>query len=514
MVEFEPAETKCRRVQAYFEAVMGATELGLYGIDLHGRCIFINEVAAKVLGRTQDHLLGQPIHELIRCAPHDDPAGPGDRCADTGFRPAYGCPAEGMTLWRNNGTTVPVEYSSYPIVEEGEIAGTVVTFADITARRQSVQKQRNNAEVFRQLTLHSHEIFWVIDPKTGRMLYVSPGYEETWGRSSDHLYLTPDSWIEFIHQDDKDRMACLMTSQMKQGYDAQYRIVRPDGSIRWIYERAFPVENDRGDVHRIAGIAEDITEYKLVNDALQSLLSHSRALSSYMVKAREDERARIGQEIHDDLGGVLTYLKLDLKRLGRQLAKQGEEGVSSTVAEKLEAMVTATDEAIKKVQRVGMELRPVLLEQFGLAAALDWQVKEFERRTGITCSFEENVDTNVTPDHAILLFRIVQEALTNVARHAEATEVTVALKGHGDSLLLSVTDNGKGIPDGALADVTSFGLMGMSERARLAGGVLRFDSAGRRGTRVTVQVPRQSLKDGVHRTLNTAMQDNTGTDMS
>lgn len=484
-------ENANRRSESYFESVLNATDHGIYGVDLDGQCLFINETAAQFIGRRVDRLVGQPIHELIECVGVDgaltDPL-PSAR----GFRPAHGCPAEGLVLCRCNGSTIPIEYFSYPIVEGGEITGTVVAFMDVTVRRQAIQTQRRHAAMFRQLARHSREVFWVVERASGRMLYVSPGYEETWGRPADELYSRSDAWFEHVHPEDRERtLGGQRWSDVRNGYDLVYRIRRPDGSIRWIRDRAFPIPDEAGVVHQVAGIAEDITEHKLTMDALQKSLSHSQALSSYMERAREEERSRIGQEVHDNLGGILTYLKLDLTRLAKELMPHGETAVSQPVTRKLEAMVMATDQAIRTVQRVGMELRPVLLEQFGLPAALDWQAKEFERRTGIHCWVQEKLRLNsIGRDQAVLLFRIVQEALTNVARHAEATRVAITLRDKvRNVVVLIVQDNGKGIPSQALQDVKSFGLMGMRERARLAGGALSFSTGRTKGTTVTVEVP-------------------------
>ena len=214
------------------------------------------------------------------------------------------------------------------------------------------------------------------DPKSNRMLYVSPEYEATWGRAAEELYRIPGSWFDHVHPDDRELLGSIISFQSpQQGYDLEYRIIRPDGLIRWVHDRAYSVRNSDGNVCRIVGVAEDISKYKVVTEALQNSLAHSQALSSYTERAREEERTRIGQEIHDNLGNILTYLKLDLTRLGHELLKKEVGTFSAHLKNKVEAMVEATDVAIKTVQRVGMELRPILLEQFGLVAALDWQAK-------------------------------------------------------------------------------------------------------------------------------------------
>lgn len=489
------ADVKYQALGSQFQAVLGSMEGGAYGIDLDGRCLFINETAASFLGVHAQKVLGKPIHDLIICDSHDAAWLSRERdSACDGFRPGNGCPIEGVTVWKHDGMSSLVEYSSAPILQSGEITGTVVTFADVSTRGRTIQTLRENVETFRHLAQFSREVFWILNPKNDRMLYVSPEYEATWGRTAEELYRIPGSWFAHMHPDDRASLKNILESS-SEGYEIEYRIVRPDGLIRWVHDRAYAMSNASGDLYRMAGIAEDITAYKVAAEALQNSLARSQALSCYTERAREEERMRIGQELHDNLGNILTYLKLDLTRLDNQLLKKDDGNISAYLKHKLEAMVEATDMAISTVQRVGMELRPILLEQFGLIAALDWQAKEFERHTGIHCLLEENFVTNpINRNHAVLLFRIVQEALTNVARHAQATDVTITVNEDGENVLLIVEDNGKGIPEAVLSETTSFGLMGMKERARLAGGVLLFDSSSGKGTRVTVRVPVSELK--------------------
>ena len=489
------AEVKSQSIVSQFQAVLGSMEGGAYGVDMDGRCIFINETGASFLGLHTQEVLGLAIHDLITCDSHDPAWALMDgQLACHGFRPGRGCPTEGVTVWKRDGATALIEYSSAPITQGGEIAGTVVTFTDISTRGRTIQTLRENVETFRHLAQFSREVFWILDPKSNRMLYVSPEYEATWGRTAETLYTIPGAWFAHMHPEDKASLQHIPESS-SEGYEIEYRIVRPDSSIRWIHDRAYPMRNVSGALYRMAGIAEDITEYKAATESLQNSLARSQALSCYTEKAREEERFRIGQEIHDNLGNVLTYLKLDLTRLGNQLQKRLDGKVSALLKHKVEALVQATDMAIKSVQRVGMQLRPIVLEQFGLVAALEWQAKEFEHHTGIHCLFTESVDTDcIDQNHSVLLFRIVQEALTNVARHAQANNVTIAITKDDEHVILRVEDNGRGISDGVLSDPTSFGLMGMRERARLAGGVLLFDSSTQKGTTLTVQIPIGELK--------------------
>ncbi len=230
---------------------------------------------------------------------------------------------------------------------------------------------------------------------------------------------------------------------------------------------------------RLAGLA---IERRQLEDQLRELSAHVESI-------REDERATIAREIHDDLGQALTALKLDIAWLSRRLA-----GASSrddvTMPEKLRAMSDMTDEVIERVRRISSELRPGVLDDLGLLAALEWQGQEFEQRTEVTCAIRSNVgDEQLGPALSTGIFRIFQEALTNVARHARAHHVDVTLERGAGELLLVVRDDGVGIAPEATRSLRSLGLLGMRERARRLGGAAVVQAAQGGGTVVEVRVP-------------------------
>jgi PAS domain S-box-containing protein len=210
-----------------------------------------------------------------------------------------------------------------------------------------------------------------------------------------------------------------------------------------------------------------------------------RDLTSYLQTAREEERAYIAREIHDEFGQSLTALKMDLAWLTKRLADRPR------LAEKASTMSDLIDSTIQTVRRVATQLRPGLLDDLGLAAAIEWQAQELAERTGINCElYLGDEDIVLDRDLATAVFRIFQEMLTNVARHAEATEVQVELEEGPDKLVLIVRDNGKGITPGQISDPHSLGLIGMRERARSWGGDVIFQSVPGQGTVITVRVPR------------------------
>jgi signal transduction histidine kinase len=210
-----------------------------------------------------------------------------------------------------------------------------------------------------------------------------------------------------------------------------------------------------------------------------------RNLADYLQSVREQERTSIAREIHDELAQALTALKMDIFWLGKKLPKDQQ-----TLLDKTKAMIKLTDMTIKTVKKISTELRPGLLDDLGLVAAIEWQAEEFKNRTGITCRIDvDPEDIMVEEKRSTILFRIFQETLTNIARHAKATRVTASLKEKDDKLELRVRDNGKGITKEQISNPKSFGLMGIRERAKSWRGEVKISGSPDKGTTVVVRIP-------------------------
>jgi signal transduction histidine kinase len=214
-----------------------------------------------------------------------------------------------------------------------------------------------------------------------------------------------------------------------------------------------------------------------------------RELTVHIQTVREEERIHVAREIHDELGQTLTVLKMDLYRIEKKLPEGKIRG-------EMKDAIKFVGETIESVRKIISSLRPDVLDHLGLTAAIHWHIRGFCKRSGIHCTVEAD-PAEITLDDAVstVLYRILQEALTNAARHAEATEVSVRLKAEGGWIQLEVRDNGKGIGEADISGAKSFGLMGMRERAHSLGGEVTFKSVRGRGTTVAVKVP---LKGGDH----------------
>jgi signal transduction histidine kinase len=243
-------------------------------------------------------------------------------------------------------------------------------------------------------------------------------------------------------------------------------------------------------IMRALNEAEERRKRRRAEEHLEESREQLRALLARMEHLREEERTRIAREVHDVLGQLLTALKMDLALLERRLRKIADENLREAMLDRLGEILRLADTMIESVQKLSRELRPSVLDTLGLGAALQFEARQFQERSGIKCEIiplEESA--SVDSDCATGIFRIFQEMLTNVARHARASNVTISFCQKKDMIQLEVTDDGRGIRPEEIASPHALGLLGMAERARLLGGQLQIRGEAVRGTTVTLTIP-------------------------
>ena len=264
---------------------------------------------------------------------------------------------------------------------------------------------------------------------------------------------------------------------------------RLDGSPMRIEGDYIVIYDESGRIAGHFGIQRDVTDRHLATEEIRASRQQLRALATRLQKVREEERTGISREIHDELGQALTGLKLDIAWMSHRLPRDHE------MRSQCVSVMERIDQTLNSVRRIATELRPSVLDQLGLEAALEWQGQEFGTRTGIEVEMQMSVDGAALPeDLGSSAFRILQESLTNVARHAKATHVRIRFVQTPTLLTLEVIDNGIGLPPQRLDETTSLGIVGMRERALAVGGSLSITGIPFSGTTVLLSVPLRTGK--------------------
>lgn len=327
--------------------------------------------------------------------------------------------------------------------------------------------------------------------KTAGILYISPQVEAVLGYAPEAWTADPNLWLKRLHPEDSARVleevrACGAAAPFR----SEYRMLAQDGRCLWFRDEAVVVKAPTGEPQFLQGILDDISERKHVEEELKSSREQLRELAAHLQSVREEERTWIAREIHDELGQALTGLKMDLAWLDKRLRQGIGEASTVALSEKLRSMTRLVDATIQTVRRIATALRPGILDDLGLMAAIEWLVVEFQERTKIRCNLHlPSEDVSVDPERASAVFRILQEILTNVARHAQASRVEIHLIHDGAILFLDVLDNGKGITREEIGNTKSLGLLGMRERALILGGQFQISGTPGKGTRVMVRIP-------------------------
>ena len=350
-----------------------------------------------------------------------------------------------------------VGYVGFEVIREGYVWDDALfalvlllaeIFAGAISRKQGEEALRESEERFRQLVGSSHAMFWLATADFGRALYVSPAFADICQLNIEKLYADPLAFLAAVHADDRERLAKTLADEFHEG-DVEFRIVRSDGTTRWLLHKGFPIRNRQGKAYRFAGFAEDITERKLLEKELLEISSR--------------EQRRIGRDLHDGLGQHLAGILFLSRGLARTLAEKNADE-----ADEVAEIADLIKQAINHTRTLARGACPVDLEADGLANALRKLGQHTEQMTGIECLFESDDSVLVSsPGQAEHLYRIAQEAVTNAVKHAEATQIRIMLVETGVGKLLQIEDNGKGLPQ-PMPESSGMGLRLMEHRARMA----------------------------------------------
>jgi PAS domain S-box-containing protein len=480
-------EAELQRTTEYLENVIDNSVDAIGIVDRHGKIILWNRRSVEIYGYTREELTDKTAFDL-----YPDPVEL-DRMLHKLRRDGVVREFE-IPMQKKDGTIVPMDISISLLKDNaGRTIGSVCLARDLSERKQAEaalkhaqeELSRYSRDLERQVRERTQEINSIlrytpsvvyIKDREGRYTLVNFRYEEVFGIRNEQIRGKTDHEIFPRTIADQFRASDLRVLAHRESYQVEEVIPQPDGTRTYLSVK-FPIYNEQGVPSGLCGIATDITELKRAQDQL-------RRLSGSIMANQEKERRAIARELHDELGQVLTALRMDAvwlsARLRQQDPKAGDRGL---------AMCQLIDNTIDEVRSLATRLRPGVLDDLGLLDALDWYITDFEKRTGIACIFKHRNVPEVDGIGATAAYRIAQEALTNVTRHAAATEVRVSLRPEKGALTLAVVDNGRGFDLEEIEASECLGLAGMRERAGLLGGSLEIRSRPGKGTKVCFRLP-------------------------
>ncbi|SRR5216684_7119334 len=393
-------------------------------------------------------------------------------------------------------------------------AAALVLIAGLTGWNRTLRKrvlQRTEAlgeseQCFRQIAENIHEVVKQAEDRIRLVIDTMPIM--AWTLRPDGIVdFLNQRWLDYaglslkqyvkdptgpIHPEDIPRVIEKWLAAMAAGKPSEdeMRLRRADGEYRWFLVRTVPLFDEQGHIVKWYGTSTDIEDRKRAEEEVKTTSEQLRSLSARLQSAREEEGIRIAREIHDELGGTLTSLRWELEGARKTFSEPGKVLATADLKEKLTEMLGLTDTMINIVRRIASDLRPVVLDVLGLEEAIEWQAQQFQDRTGIVVHCESaGACRDLNPAQSTAVFRIFQEALTNVLRHARATRVDVTVVEDTGVFVLMIGDNGRGITENERIGELSIGLLGMRERAALIGGEIDVNGVEAEGTTVTLRLP-------------------------
>jgi PAS domain S-box-containing protein len=388
--------------------------------------------------------------------------------------------ADGRIVWS--------EHQHVPVFDEqGRWVAVEGVARDVTERVEASRRLADSESLLRLLAENARDMIYRCALVPGGLQYVSPAATRLTGRTPEEFVADPEAAWLAVHPDDRAKARAMRTDPEAFIEPVVLRWVHADGTIVCVEHRNSPVYDAAGALIAFEGIGRDITEPLAIQSRLRESEGQLRRLAASLNSARETERADVARELHDELGQTLTGLKLELTRTVRDLMRRGLE---PPMIDRMQSMVGSIEVATETVRRLASTLRPPALDHLGLGAAIELEAAAIARRTGVRCRIAGSVGEDaLTSEQTTAVFRIVQEALTNVVRHANASAVKISMRQTSRSTSLTIADNGRGINPKALADPVSIGLLGMRERAQLIGAKLSISGRPGKGTAVVVTVP-------------------------
>jgi PAS domain S-box-containing protein len=487
------AEEDLRRSDAQYRLLAEHVDDVIWALEADLQFSYMSPSVEKMSGYTVEQVLSMPMAEYLTersykkvsqlLAQTAEMIAQGEMPEDNGpltFKISFVC-RDGSTKWAE-------VRSAFIAGPDGKPAGGVGVARDITERIKSETALRQSEEMYRTI-FESTGTAMIIVEEDGTISLVNEEFEKLSGYSSEEIE-GGMTWRDFAFSGDAERLSGYHALR-KSDPDAaprnyEFRFIDRHGMIK----DAFATSTLFPGTKRVLLSLQDITQSKLSAEELRLSQEQLRNLLKHSQDVRERERTRVAREIHDELGQVLTGLKMDLSFLAKKLPPELTE-----LNTKTNLMLRFVDMTIQSVKRITMDLRPGLLDHLGLVAAIEWQAEEFQKRSGIRYRISVVPDEIILePEQSTAVFRIFQETLTNISKYAHANEVNISLMERGGVFEMTVSDNGVGITKEQMENPKSYGLMGIQERAYFSGGKAKIFGQKGKGTTVKVTIPIDQMR--------------------
>jgi PAS domain S-box-containing protein len=455
---------------------------GMRLTDEDGKILLVNDSFCKIFHMEKDQLIGKPFS--IVYAGTEQEAALKSYQKDIRNDEIKTFFERENTLW--NGRLAWFEFSNSFLTLPDEHKITLSIIKDISERKKSEIELRESESKFKMLFNSANDAVFVTqlsnEKSYGDFIEVNEVACTRLGYTKEEfLQLSPSA---IVSQKSINDFNFNMERLLREGhviYDLVHRAKD---------KKLIPVEINShlflyNEMPTVLSIARDITERKQAEEKLKRTSKLLRELATHLQSVREEERTLIAQEIHDELGQVLTALKIQIALLANKLNKNQQ-----ALKEKINSLSDMIDASVESVQKISSKLRPGILDELGLIAAIEWQAEDFEKLTNIKCSLSlPRAEIVLEKNKSTAIFRIFQEALTNIVRHSEANKVVISLMNHQSNIYLEILDNGKGITQEQIRDFKSLGIHGMEERALVFGGQVYIEGIAGKGTTVKVEIP-------------------------
>jgi PAS domain S-box-containing protein len=475
VITYEDITDRKQAEQAY-RTMARSSVAGLYVVK-DGKFLFVNRHAAKYAGYSQRELVGKKSISLV----HPDDREKVRENTMRMLRNNSYAPYEFRVITKSGAIRWIMEaVTLIPYEGTRAVLGNSMDITELMEAQKKVAELKALETSFLEAIPHA-----VIGLQERRIIFANDGVESVFGWKANEL-IGQSVVVLYRNESERREIAKRLYSTLKRQrtFSTEFPCRRKDGRDIECLISASRI-GDSLKHRNIVITYEDITESKRAKYELEKSRKQLRNLSAHLESAREEERTRIARELHDELGQMLTALNMDIVMLNKKIPCD-----NAYLREKTDSMASLVSMTMQTLKKIYMDLRPGMLDHLGLTAAMGWQAEEFEKRTGIECdiSFIPE-DFEVHPDLSTAIFRIFQETLTNVSRHADATAVTINLRNRNGGIELMVKDNGRGISDDQLSKPDSYGLIGIAERAYHWGGNVSIAGRKNQGTTVKVSIP-------------------------